>query len=78
MHELKPALAAALSTLNERERTIVERRLMADTEDEVSLAKLGESFGVSRERVRQLEEGLKAKLRALLAEHCSANDLVAA
>lgn len=78
MQGMKPALAAALSTLNARERAIVEQRLMADAEDEVSLAKLGESFGVSRERVRQLEEGLKAKLRALLAEHCSANDLAAA
>lgn len=64
--------------MNERDRAIVERRLMADADDEVSLAKLDESLGVSRERVRQLEEGLKAKLRALLAEHCSANDLAAA
>jgi RNA polymerase sigma-32 factor len=53
----------ALGTLDARERYIVERRLMADEEEELSLAEIGKSLGVSRERARQLEERTKKKLR---------------
>ncbi len=46
-------LQAALAELPERERHIfVERRL---TDDPVTLEQLGEEYGISRERVRQLE-----------------------
>ena len=46
-------LQAALAELPERERHIfVERRLK---DDPVTLEKLGEEYGISRERVRQLE-----------------------
>lgn len=78
LQKLKPVLTAALETLNARERAIVEHRLMAYAEDEHSLSKLGESFGVSRERVRQIEDGLKAKLRNYIAQRCSVEDMVAA
>jgi RNA polymerase sigma-32 factor len=44
-------------TLTERELIILERRLLSD--DPVTLQELGEEFGISRERVRQLEERLK-------------------
>ncbi|MDR2443357.1 MAG: RNA polymerase factor sigma-32 [Deltaproteobacteria bacterium] len=47
-------------TLTERELTILDKRLL--TEDPVTLQELGEEFGVSRERVRQLEERLKKTL----------------
>ncbi|MDR1658388.1 MAG: RNA polymerase factor sigma-32 [Deltaproteobacteria bacterium] len=47
-------------TLSERESIILDRRLL--TEDPVTLQELGEEFGVSRERVRQLEERLKKSL----------------
>ncbi len=36
---------------------------MAAPDDELSLAQLGESMGLSRERVRQLENRAKDKLR---------------
>jgi RNA polymerase sigma-32 factor len=39
--------------LNERERRIFEARRLAD--DPVTLEELAEEFGVSRERVRQIE-----------------------
>jgi RNA polymerase sigma-32 factor len=57
---------AALEALGEREREIVRRRLLV--EDPSSLAVLGESFGVSRERVRQIQERAQKKLRTALME----------
>jgi RNA polymerase sigma-32 factor len=49
----RSALSEALSVLNERERRIFEARRLAD--DPVTLEELAEEFGVSRERVRQIE-----------------------
>lgn len=62
---LQTATAEALSTLDERERFIVQRRIMDDETD--SLAELGRQLGVSRERARQLEARAKTKLRAQLS-----------
>jgi RNA polymerase sigma-32 factor len=49
----RKALSAALSVLNERERRIFEARRLAD--EPITLEELAEEFGVSRERVRQIE-----------------------
>ena len=49
----RKALGDALSVLNERERRIFEARRLAD--DPITLEELAEEFGVSRERVRQIE-----------------------
>jgi RNA polymerase sigma-32 factor len=49
----RKALSAALGVLNERERRIFEARRLAD--DPVTLEELATEFGVSRERVRQIE-----------------------
>jgi RNA polymerase sigma-32 factor len=49
----RKALTDALSVLNERERRIFEARRLAD--DPVTLEDLAAEFGVSRERVRQIE-----------------------
>lgn len=46
-------LSDALSTLNDRERRIFEARRLA--EDPVTLEDLSVEFGVSRERIRQIE-----------------------
>ncbi len=51
---------------NDRERVIWARRMMAP--DPVSLALLAEEFGVSKERVRQLEARIKKRLKAYLEE----------
>jgi RNA polymerase sigma-32 factor len=50
--------------LEDRERAIFDRRLLA--EEPVTLRELGEEFGVSRERVRQLEADLKRRLKDFL------------
>jgi RNA polymerase sigma-32 factor len=47
------ALGDAMSVLNDRERRIFEARRLAD--DPITLEELAEEFGVSRERVRQIE-----------------------
>jgi RNA polymerase sigma-32 factor len=47
------ALSDALSVLNERERRIFEARRLA--EEPITLEELADEFGVSRERVRQIE-----------------------
>jgi RNA polymerase sigma-32 factor len=73
-----PVLALAMSTLTSRERAIVESRLMVDAEEAQSLTELGKRFGVSRERVRQIEEALKLKLRRFISERVSTDDLLAA
>jgi RNA polymerase sigma-32 factor len=49
----RQALGEALSVLNDRERRIFEARRLAD--DPITLEDLAEEFGVSRERVRQIE-----------------------
>jgi RNA polymerase sigma-32 factor len=49
----RQALGEALSVLNDRERRIFEARRLA--EDPITLEDLAEEFGVSRERVRQIE-----------------------
>jgi RNA polymerase sigma-32 factor len=49
----RSALDHALTMLNERERRIFEARRLSD--DPVTLEELAEEFGVSRERVRQIE-----------------------
>ena len=64
----RDAVRSALAALDERERFIVEKRLMADSEDELSLTDIGKRFGISRERVRQLESRAKHKLRTRIRQ----------
>src|SRR5215204_4957204 len=49
----RKALGEALTVLNERERRIFEARRLAD--EPITLEELAAEFGVSRERVRQIE-----------------------
>jgi RNA polymerase sigma-32 factor len=74
----REVVQAAMKTLDNRERYIVEHRLMADSEDELSLAEIGRRLGVSRERARQLESRAKRKLRTRIVElsQTSGSDLV--
>lgn len=57
-------LYAAMQSLNDRERTIVRERWLASKK--VTLKELAERFGVSLERVRQLEVGAMSKMKALI------------
>lgn len=65
---LEGVVRSAIDKLDERERFIVEHRLMADREEELSLAEMGRRLGVSRERARQLEERAKKKLRGQIRQ----------
>ncbi|XBQ17682.1 MAG: RNA polymerase factor sigma-32 [Oceanicaulis sp.] len=59
-------LETAMQTLTEREQLIIrERRL---TEETVTLEKLGERLGISKERVRQIEHQALGKLKKALTE----------
>ena len=61
------ALMSALSVLNDRERRIFEARRLA--EDPVTLEELSEEFGVSRERVRQIEVRAFEKVQKAVQDH---------
>jgi RNA polymerase sigma-32 factor len=65
---VKATVRLAVQDLDTRERYIVENRMLADSEDELSLAEIGRRLGVSRERARQLEERAKKKLRHRITE----------
>ena len=61
-------LRSALTVLNERELRIVRERRLRD--EGATLEELGESLGISKERVRQIENRALEKLReALLRDH---------
>lgn len=57
-------LRKCLSQLNDREQYIIKNRLL--TEEPLTLNEVGEKFGVSRERVRQIEEAAIKKLQQLV------------
>jgi len=60
-------LQTALAGLDERSRTIVQRRwLVEEGEDAATLHELAAEFGVSAERVRQIEAKAMQKMKALL------------
>lgn len=58
-------LKTILPKLNEKERYILQNRLLTD--EPVTLREIGERYNVTRERVRQLEARLLEKLRQHLA-----------
>jgi RNA polymerase sigma-32 factor len=55
--------------LDPRQRAIVEGRLMASRGDRMTLREIGERFGISRQRVLQVERELRGVLREALASH---------
>lgn len=64
--QLRRLVGGALGRLDPREHFIVTQRVMADREDELTLAEIGRRLGVSRERARQLEVRAKRKLKEVL------------
>ena len=61
-------LNSALASLDERSRTIVQRRwLVADGEEAATLHELAAEYGVSAERIRQIEVKAMQKMKGKLA-----------
>src|SRR5216684_829401 len=72
----RTALASALSVLNDRERRIFEARRLA--EDPITLRELAAQFGLSRERVRQIEVRSVEKLQKVVKNRVAAMESLAA
>src|SRR6266568_1777869 len=61
---LQREIGQAMTKLNDKERYIVENRVAA--EEPLTLQEIAAHFSISRERVRQIEEGALKKLRNFL------------
>jgi RNA polymerase sigma-32 factor len=61
---LSRTVAEAVSLLSEKEQYIVEKRITADAP--MTLQEIAEHFGISRERVRQIEENALRKIKKIL------------
>jgi len=60
----KMSIAGAMSRLSERERYIIEHRIMAD--HPATLQDIGDRFNITRERARQIEAQALKKMRAAI------------
>jgi RNA polymerase sigma-32 factor len=68
-------IAAALASLDERSRRIVEERWLKVNDDGsggLTLHDLADEFGVSAERIRQIEVAAMKKMKAALTEYAEA------
>jgi len=61
-------IADLLATLNDNEKEIIALRFGLNDRDPQTLDTIGRQFGVTRERIRQIEAKSLDKLRTLLAE----------
>ncbi|MGH8130544.1 MAG: RNA polymerase sigma factor RpoH [Steroidobacteraceae bacterium] len=59
------SLATALESLDERSRTVIKSRWLA--EDKKTLQKLADEYGISAERIRQIESAAIQKLRGAMS-----------
>jgi len=59
---LKKNIAELMPKLNEKEKDIIEMRLLAETP--ATLREIGEKYSVTRERIRQIEARLLEKIKA--------------
>jgi RNA polymerase primary sigma factor len=65
---MRDELSELLEVLNDRERKIIFKRFGLDGGKPETLEELGKKFGVTRERIRQLQNIALAKLRRALAK----------
>ncbi|MEW6349389.1 MAG: RNA polymerase factor sigma-32 [Thermodesulfobacteriota bacterium] len=64
---LKKWANKAMESLNEREKYIIEKRILAD--EPLTLKELGRHFGVTRERARQIERAALQKLKGSYTQY---------
>jgi RNA polymerase sigma-32 factor len=60
------SLSNAIESLDERSRTVIRSRWLAEAENRRTLQELADDYGVSAERIRQIESAAIAKLRTAL------------
>jgi RNA polymerase primary sigma factor len=65
---LQVELGDLLGQLDEREKRIISARFGLEGSDPITLEEVGEKFGVTRERIRQLQNIALAKMRRALAK----------
>jgi len=65
---MRDELSELLGVLDDRERKIIFKRFGLDGGKPKTLEEVGEKFGVTRERIRQLQNIALAKLRRALAK----------
>jgi RNA polymerase sigma-32 factor len=63
---LREKMESFAGTLKDKELVIYRERLL--NEEPVTLREIGEKYGISRERVRQIEERVKKKLKTFLSK----------
>src|SRR5207249_2013593 len=61
--EREAKMKTALATLDDRARDILQRRWLIDDGEKAGLQELGDEYGVSAERIRQIETAAMKKLR---------------
>jgi RNA polymerase primary sigma factor len=64
-HMQKEGVRRALDALPERERQVIELRYGLSGNDPLTLEEVGRTFGVTRERIRQIENNTLKKLKRL-------------
>ena len=62
LESLREEIAEALQTLNERERNVIEA-FFGINQQEMTLEEIGDKYGLTRERVRQIKEKAIRRLR---------------
>ncbi|MEU1398959.1 RNA polymerase sigma factor SigB [Micromonospora zamorensis] len=62
--ELRNEVSIVLATLSQREQAVIRLRFGLDDGRQRTLDEVGREFGLSRERIRQIEKGTLLKLRA--------------
>jgi RNA polymerase primary sigma factor len=62
-HEMQARISKVISSLKPKERAIIVKRFGLENESEHTLEELGQEFGLTRERIRQIEAKAIRKLR---------------
>ena len=62
LESLREEINRALSTLNDRERNVIEA-FFGINQSEMTLEEIGDKYGLTRERVRQIKEKAIRRLR---------------
>ena len=65
---LHAQLNGLLDVLDERERRIIDERFGLDGRKALTLGEVGREFGVTRERIRQLQNTALTKMRRALSK----------